>query len=236
MLSAISNINSYQNNNYKPAFGSVILSRVVLRTVDKNGDVFYTPLMNNEKGIVGIYQSLSKRVNGSKNMDFLKKLKEAIPDFSIKNPIIHSTIIGVRSSFKRFLLTGRDAKNARDLGTDLIGALANKKCYAETLKNKILYNPTKRVLNAEGDEIGIDLIVEGQKGKRKLVDIEINTLQGISKAKPPKYASNNREIKKLDKIELPKQKEPTKQLREVQQEFDFLNQLEEPKPNVTDFD
>ena len=108
--------------------------------------------------------------------------------------------------------------------------------YHAQTKNKILYNPTKRVLNAEGDEIGIDLIVEGQKGKRKLVDIEINTLQGISKAKPPKYASNNREIKKLDKIELPKQKEPTKQLREVQQEFDFLNQLEEPKPNVTDFD
>ncbi len=236
MLTVVSNINLGQNGNYKPAFGSVVLSRVVLRSIDKNGDIYYTPLMNNEKGIVGVYQSLSRRINSGKNLEFLEKLKSVIADFNPQNPIIHSTLIGVRSSFKRFLLTGRDAKKARDLGTDLIGALANKKCYAETLKNSILYNPSKRVLTKDGDEIGIDLIVEGEKGKRKLVDIEINTLQGISKAKPPKYLSNKKEIKKLDKIELPEQKELVKQLSAVQQEFDFLNHLEQPKPNVTDFD
>ena len=34
-------------------------------------------------------------------------------------------------------------------------------------------------MNSDGNEIGIDLIVEGQKGKRKLVDIEISTLHEL---------------------------------------------------------
>ncbi len=235
MLPAVSNINLGQNNNYKPAFGSVVLSRVLLRTVDKNGDIYYTPIMNNEKGIVGVYQSLSRRVNSGKNLEFLKKLKSVIPDFNPQNPIIHSTLIGVRSSFKRFLLTGADARKARDLGTDLIGALGNKKNYATMMKEEILNRTSKRIFLNEGDELGIDLIVEGNKGKRKLVDIEISTLHDISRAKPPKYASNKKEIKKLENINQASKPADVKKSEETQKEFDFVNGLTEKKVKYTDF-
>ena len=240
MISAISAPNM-QTNTYKPSFGSVVLARVVLRTTDKNGDIFYTPLMNNEKGIVGIFQSLSRRVNSSKNIDFLNKLGEAIPDFNPKRPIIHSTLIGVRSSFKRFLLTGSDARKARDLGTDLIGSLDNKRSYANMMKNDILNNPNKRVFTPDGDELGIDLIVEGAKGKRKLVDIEMTTVHDISKAKPPKFVSNKKELKKLDKIKpqpKPKQTKPLPKTEKpaIQTEFGFVNELTPKKINPRDYD
>lgn len=239
MISAISNSNYSQQKIYKPAFGSVILSRVVLRTIEKNGDISYTPLMNNERGIVGIYQSLSRRVNSAAKPEYLKKLCEIIPDFSIKNPIIHSTLIGVRSSFKRFLLTGADARKARDLGTDLIGALNNRQSYATMMKEEILSKTSKRVFNPDGDEIGIDLIVEGPKGKRKLVDIEISTLKDISRAKKPLLNSNKEEIKKLDTIKnvtVEKTVKPQKEPEFHQSEFGFISTLTPPRMRYTDFD
>ena len=235
MISVNSNVNYPQGKMYKPSFGSVILSRVVLRTVEKNGDVYYTPLMNNEKGIVGVYQSLSRRVNSAKKQDYLRKLAEIIPDFNIKNPIIHSTLIGVRSSFKRFLLTGADARKARDLGTDLIGALDNRRSYASMMKEEILNKSSKRVFNSDGNEIGIDLIVEGQKGKRKLVDIEISTLHEISRAKKPQLKSNQKELKKLNQIT-----ETTEQVKKdevfKQNEFNFVSELQPKSSNFLDFD
>ena len=240
MITAISNSSNQIKNSYKPSFGSVVLSRVVLKTTNKNGDIFYTPIMNNEKGIVGIYQSLSRRVNSAKNQDFLKKLSEIIPDFNEKKPIIHSTLIGVRSRFKRFLLTGADARKARDLGTDLIGALNNKRSYANMMKEEILNQPKKRVFSTDGDEIGIDLIVEGPKGKRKLVDIEASTVHDISRAKPPKFISNKKEIKKLENIQIspqPTQKQIEKTEQQItQKEFDFVNELTPKKINPLDFD
>ncbi len=237
MLTATSNVNLNQKYSYKPSFGSVVLSRVVLRTVDKNGNIFYTPILNNEKGIKGIYQALSRRVNSAKNNELLKKLSEAITDFKTNNPIIYSTIINVRSSFKRFLLTGSDARMARDMGTDLIGAMNNRRAYANVIKDEILNNPKKRVFNADGDEIGIDLIVEGPRGKRKLINIEISTLQGISKAKPPKFASNKKEIAKLNNINVTPQciSQPTT-LHQVQSEFDFVSELKPKKINPRDYD
>lgn len=251
MVSAISN-SRVKFNTYKPSFGSVVMSRVVLRTVEKNGDIYYTPLLNNEKGIVGIYQSLSKQVNKSKKLDFLKKLSAAIPDFNIKKPILHSTLIGVRSSFRRFLLTGADARKARDLGTDLIGALNNRKSYSTMMKEQILSQPQKRIFNENGDELGIDLIVEGPQGKRKLVDIEILTLQDILKYKQTIYASNKKEMKKLNELDLskkqPKQVKKTKNkvqeeakntaqnIKEEQKEFDFVSQLTSKKINPRDYD
>ena len=240
MISAISNVNQNTNKNYsaKPSFGSVVLSRVVLRNIDKNGNVFYTPILNNEKGIKGIYQSLSRRINSSKNQDFLKKLSETISDFKINKPIIYSTLIGVRSSFKRFLLTGADARMARDMGTDFIGALNNRQAYAHTLKNEILYNHKKRIFNPDGDEIGIDLIVEGIKGKRKLVDIEISTLQGISKAKPPIINSNKKELAKLNQIKtktLPPAQRTHDTQQVIQSEFDFVSELKPKKINPRNY-
>ena len=235
MISAISTANTPQKNFQKPSFGSVVLSRVVLRSVDKNGDIFYTPLLNNEKGIVGVYQSLSRRVNSGKNLEFLNKLKSVIPDFNPKKPIIHSTLIGVRSSFKRFLLTGADARKARDLGSDLIGALDNRRSYATMMKDEILNKTSKRVFSQDGDELGIDLIVEGTKGKRKLVDIEISTVHDISRAKPPKYASAKKEIKKLEQINETIPSTEIKETTSTQQEFDFVNNLPEKKNRYTDF-
>jgi len=238
MLTAISNVNLNQKYSYKPSFGSVVLSRVLLRTVDKNGDIFYTPILNNEKGIKGIYQALSRRVNSAKNNTLLTKLSDAIADFKINKPIIYSTIINVRSSFKRFLLTGSDAKMARDMGTDLIGAMNNRRAYANTIKEEILNKPKKRVFNPDGDEIGIDLIVEGPKGKRKLVDIEISTLQEISKAKPPKFASNKKEIAKLNEVNIKPQNtsQPSTTPDEIQREFDFVSELKPKKINPRDYD
>lgn len=234
MISAITNTNYSQSKNYKPSFGSVILSRVVLKTTEKNGDIFYTPIMNNEKGIIGIYQSLSRRVNSAQKPEYLKKLSEVIPDFNIKKPIIHSTLIGVRSSFKRFLLTGADARMARDLGTDLIGALNNKSSYSTMMKEEILNKTSKRVFNSDGDELGIDLIVEGPKGKRKLVDIEISTLHNISKAKKSQI-NNKQELEKLNKVSLPSA-ETKKDDVFTQNEFNFVSEIKPKAPKYTDFD
>lgn len=220
--------------NNKPSFKSVILSRVVLRTVNANNEIIYTPLMNNEKGIVGIYQSLALKINQNKGKDknIINKLKEVIPDLRKNKPIIHSTIVGTRSRFKRFLLTGSDAKRIRDYGTDLIGALNNRQVFANSVRNDILNDSSRRLFNSDGDEIAIDLIVEGPFRKRKLVDVDVCTLSEISKAKP----SVSQNPQPLTQLRTPRstattpntvKEEPTP----VQKTFDFLDEIQEPTKN-----
>ena len=180
------NINTTSSNliNKQPSFGSVILSRVVLKEVQPNGDTFYKTLAH-EDGLLGVYQSFAKRVNQSRDKALLAKLGKFIPDFRKPNPTVYSTQIANRSSFKKFILTGPDARMARDYGKDLVGAMANKDNYAQVVRNQILNSPSKRIFNNNGDEIALDLIVEQKKGKNKLVDVEVSTLNEISKMKKP---------------------------------------------------
>lgn len=179
----VNSTNLYSNSSFKnPAFGSVVLSRVVLRRTNQTGAVEYASLKNYERGIVGIYQSLSRRVQSGKAKNIIDKLSRVIPDFDAAKPLIYSTIIGVRSGVKRFLLTGVDAKYINDCGHDLIGNLGSKEKYNEFVKGVVL-NYKNRVINKNGREIGIDIIVEGPYRGRKLVDIDVVDLQALDKPK-----------------------------------------------------
>jgi len=215
-------------NPLRPSFGSVVLSRVVLRTVEKNGDVFYSALANNEKGLVGVYQSLSRNIQRDKFSKIRQKLGTVIKDLNSNHPTVSSTLVGVRSNFKRYLLTGMDAGMARDFGRDFVGVMNNRIAYSDVIKKLILNDYKKRIFNQKGEEIALDLIVEGRRGKRKLVDVEISTLEEISKAKPPLIKS------KIVQPEVSVPKEP--KLLPKQEEFGFVNDLEEKKFNRFDYD
>ena len=210
--------NKTRHNSLVPSFGSVVLSRVVLRGFDKSGEPQYLILKNSEKGIVGVYQSLSRKVKNGKSKDIIEKLRKAIPDFNINRPIIHSTLIGVRSSYKRFLLTGSDAMAVRDCGSDLIGALNNRSAYREFVR-KLLYNFNSRVFNKQGNEIGIDLIVEGSYGNRKLVDVDVVDAEALNKAK----------------ISMKKSVLSEENVQQIQKEFDFVKTLTPPRDSITDY-
>ncbi len=209
-----------QNKNI--AFKGVILARVVQKNVASNGDVFYSTLMNKE-GIDGIYKSLAYKVSHLKNMNIIKKLAAAINDFNIKNPVINSTIIGANSDCKRFLLTDTDADTVRKLG---IKYYRNRNYHPDYFKNlvskNIISDKNRRKFNKAGKELGIDLIVEDIKGKRKLVDIDIVTAEDLNKMKPAlRKTVNSPSVEKSNY---------------VQPIFDFFDEVKTPSKTHYDYE
>lgn len=220
MSMTVSGVNLSNVQCKQPSFGSVALSRVVLRQVQPNGDIYYRTLPNDDK-LKGVYQSLALRVNKSKDSGLLSKLRTVFNDMRGDDPKIASTATSRSSTEKRFILTGMDARLAKDIGKDLAGALDDKAKYHGAIKNNILSDYSRRVINKNGEEVALDLIVEeNSKGKRKLVDVEISTLSEISRPKAP--------VKKAPQSAAtqppvgPKQEEPT------QGTFDFLDDVKNP--------
>ncbi len=206
----INSVSDYRTHlRVKPAFGSVIQSRVVLRTLNPMGVFEYLVLKNNEKGIAGVYQSLARRVQSPKGKNIVDKLSRFVPDFSHANTILRSTKIGAASTFKRFLLTDAEAKEIDFYGRKFIGYDKNKSDFILAVKN-IVYRSRRRVKNAQGREIGVDLIVEGKQGHRKLVDIDIIDAIRLNWAKPSQKPDPK-------PIAVPK-----KVIKFVQPEFDFF--------------
>ena len=66
----------------------------------------------------------------------------------------------------------------------------------------------------------------------------IKPLQEISKAKPPKFASNKKEIAKLNEVNIKPQNtsQPSTTPDEIQREFDFVSELKPKKINPRDYD
>lgn len=220
-----------------PTFGSAVLSRVVLRNVLSNGDIYFSPLTNKDKGVIGVYKSLAHKISNFKDVKLLHKLASAISDFNMSKPIVASTVIGTRSDFKRYLLTGADAENVRTLGAKFYSQKLDSNLFKDIVSKKIVNNPKNKVFNELGDELGIDLIVENCKGKLKLVDIEISTASNISKYKPPVIKAVS-----VDPLDTPLKKSVStvgvknvsdKKTEDalVQTTFDFL---EEIKPKIKD--
>lgn len=220
MSMSVGSVNLSNVQCKQPSFGSVALSRVVLRQVQPNGDIYYKTLPNDKK-LIGVYQSLALRVNQSKDSGILSKLRMVFNDMKGDNPKIASTATGRSSTKKRFILTGMDARMAKDIGKDLVGALDDKANYHGTVKDIILNDYSRRVINKNGEEVALDLIVEeNSKGKRELVDVEVSTLSEISRPKAPvKKATQSVETQPPVS---PKREEPT------QATFDFLNDVKDP--------
>lgn len=205
----INSINAYSCSRHKnPSFGSVVQSRVVLRKLNPQGFFEYFTLKNYEKGIVGVYKSLALKVQTPKAKNIVDKLSRFIPDFNSTDPILRSTKIGISSVFKRFLLTGNEAREIDFYGRKFIGYDKNKDNFIIAI-NGLVQKGSRRIKTANGKEIGIDLIVEGAYKKRKLVDIEILDADKLNYAKPPQ---------KLPSL---RQEVPAKKVRLFQPEFDF---------------
>lgn len=206
----INSVNNYRTHlRAKPAFGAVIQARVVLRTLNPTGVFEYLVLKNNEKGISGVYQSLARRVQTPKGKNIVDKLSRFIPDFSPDNTILRSTKIGAPSIFKRFLLTDAEAREIDFCGRKFIGYDKNKSDFILAVKN-IVYRGGRRVKNAHGKEIGVDLIVEGKQGQRKLVDIDVIDAVSLNWSKPTQQPAPKPIIT------------PKKIVKFFQPEFDFF--------------
>lgn len=177
----ISPVNISANNKSNPAFGSALLARVVSRTVNKNGDISYKVIDGVEHGTFNSFarniNSLAKKkLSGTTSnsvvfKNILEKLSAVIKDLNVDNPFVRTTNVRMRSHNKKFILTGAEARMIDDFGKDCIGALGNKRVYKDIVESQIYHNMKNRVMSPQGNELGIDLIVDAKTGKIADVDI-----------------------------------------------------------------
>ena len=159
-----------------PSFGSVMLARVLQREIIGNR-AYYSLL---SYGDSGVFQSLTRGINSqsSKFAKIAEKLQK-IKDFDITRPFVRSTHVGTRSATRRYFMTGFDAQDLDNMGKDFIGGMGDKYLYRDSIVGDILRKSSNRVKTDDGVELGLEVIVERQKGKNKIVDVDFRPIENL---------------------------------------------------------